>query len=199
MNCVEGKIISNPSPYVCHWFPHRVFYGTIRLITIFICFQSDDTLSFLFKYPISKLSEAEAYQVKTVSTVFGQLCILLLFFQVEMLIYTLSTHKPTIKASDIFTVGTKLLASVSSTISFNVCHFELLQFSRFLELIWKFLGMHYFSGHFVAMLKTWKDTAVQTFKPTLDFKRHWKRQLHMIVSHQNWWVASLILICTDES
>ncbi|XP_045461783.1 uncharacterized protein LOC123671927 isoform X3 [Harmonia axyridis] len=58
---------------------------------------SDDTLSFLFKYPISKLSETEAYQV-------------------EMLIYTLSTHKPTIKASDIFTVGTKLLASISGTV-----------------------------------------------------------------------------------
>ncbi|XP_044757855.1 uncharacterized protein LOC123316007 [Coccinella septempunctata] len=58
---------------------------------------SDDTLSFLFKYPISKLSETEAYQV-------------------EMLIYTLSSQKPTIKASDIFTVGTKLLASISGTV-----------------------------------------------------------------------------------
>ncbi|KAK9880882.1 hypothetical protein WA026_013210 [Henosepilachna vigintioctopunctata] len=58
---------------------------------------SDSTLSFLFKYPISKLSEIEAHQV-------------------EMLIYTLSTHKPEIKASDIFTVGNRLLPSISGAV-----------------------------------------------------------------------------------
>ncbi|KAF2905295.1 hypothetical protein ILUMI_00889 [Ignelater luminosus] len=56
--------------------------------------MSEDILSFLFKYPISKLSTAEAAQV-------------------EMLITTLNIQKPVLRASDIFTVGTRLLASVS--------------------------------------------------------------------------------------
>ncbi|KAF2901088.1 hypothetical protein ILUMI_05099 [Ignelater luminosus] len=58
---------------------------------------SEDILSFLFKYPISKLSPAEAAQV-------------------EMLITTLIIQKPVLRASDIFTVGTRLLASISGTV-----------------------------------------------------------------------------------
>ncbi|KAF2888689.1 hypothetical protein ILUMI_17484, partial [Ignelater luminosus] len=49
-------------------------------------------MPFLFKYPISKLSSAEATQV-------------------EMLITTFHLQKPVLEASDIFTVGTRLLAS----------------------------------------------------------------------------------------
>ncbi|KAF2893178.1 hypothetical protein ILUMI_12994, partial [Ignelater luminosus] len=62
------------------------------IILYLFCFQSEDILSFLFKYPISKLSPAEAAQV-------------------EMLITTLTIQKPVLRASDIFTVGTRLLAS----------------------------------------------------------------------------------------
>ncbi|KAF5279270.1 hypothetical protein FQR65_LT15441 [Abscondita terminalis] len=58
---------------------------------------SDDILSFLFKYPISKLSVSEASQI-------------------EMLIKTIVYQKPVLRASDIFVVSTKLLASVSGTI-----------------------------------------------------------------------------------
>ncbi|CAH0545678.1 unnamed protein product [Brassicogethes aeneus] len=55
--------------------------------------MNEDILSFLFKYPISKLTAAESAQV-------------------EMLITTLITQKPVLRASDIFTVGTRLLAAV---------------------------------------------------------------------------------------
>ncbi|XP_031351366.1 uncharacterized protein LOC116176746 [Photinus pyralis] len=58
---------------------------------------SDDLLSFLFKYPISKLRADEAAQV-------------------EMLIYTLKIQKPVLKASDIFIVGTRLLAPICGTV-----------------------------------------------------------------------------------
>ncbi|KAF2900677.1 hypothetical protein ILUMI_05513, partial [Ignelater luminosus] len=57
----------------------------------------EDILSFLLKYPISKLSPTEAAQVET-------------------LITTLTIQKPVLRASDIFTVGTKLLASISGTV-----------------------------------------------------------------------------------
>jgi hypothetical protein len=50
-------------------------------------------LSFLFKYPISKLTFVESAQI-------------------EILINTLTMQKPLIKASDMFTMGTRLLASV---------------------------------------------------------------------------------------
>lgn len=50
--------------------------------------------SFLFRYPISKLTSEEAAQV-------------------ELLITTLTLQKPILKAGDIFTVGTRLMASVS--------------------------------------------------------------------------------------
>ncbi|KAF2898269.1 hypothetical protein ILUMI_07910 [Ignelater luminosus] len=69
------------------------------LVDMFLSFltHSEDILSFLFKYPISKLSTAEANQV-------------------EMLITTLNIQKPVLRASDIFTVGTRLLASISGTV-----------------------------------------------------------------------------------
>ncbi|CAG9858749.1 unnamed protein product [Phyllotreta striolata] len=54
----------------------------------------DDLLSFLYKYPINRLSRSEASQV-------------------EMLILTLTLEKPILRASDIFTVGTVLLSTVS--------------------------------------------------------------------------------------
>ncbi|KAF2881813.1 hypothetical protein ILUMI_24369 [Ignelater luminosus] len=60
-------------------------------------FQGEDILSFLSKYPISKLSTAEAIQVETFIT-------------------TLLLQKPVFRASDVFTVGTRLLASMSGTI-----------------------------------------------------------------------------------
>ncbi|KAF2901087.1 hypothetical protein ILUMI_05098 [Ignelater luminosus] len=63
----------------------------------FLYFQSEDLLSFLFKYPISKLTTAEATQV-------------------ELLITTLTIQKPVLRASDVFTVGTRLLASISGTV-----------------------------------------------------------------------------------
>jgi hypothetical protein len=58
-----------------------------------LVFQSQDILSFLFKCPVSKLSALESAQI-------------------EMMINTLILQKPQLKASDIFTVGTELLASV---------------------------------------------------------------------------------------
>jgi hypothetical protein len=59
----------------------------------FLLLQSQDILSFLFRCPISKLSPLESAQI-------------------EMLITTLTLQKPQLKASDIFTIGTGLLASV---------------------------------------------------------------------------------------
>ncbi|XP_031355076.1 uncharacterized protein LOC116179424 [Photinus pyralis] len=56
-----------------------------------------DILPFLYKYPINKLTPAEIVQV-------------------EALICTLTLHKPVFRASDLFVVGTGLLASVSGTI-----------------------------------------------------------------------------------
>nr|XP_015833217.1 PREDICTED: uncharacterized protein LOC103312264 isoform X3 [Tribolium castaneum] len=56
---------------------------------------SQDILSFLFKCPISKLNKLESAQV-------------------EMLIATLTIQKPEVKVSDIFTIGTGLLASVKN-------------------------------------------------------------------------------------
>ncbi|KAK4874528.1 hypothetical protein RN001_013888 [Aquatica leii] len=61
--------------------------------------KSEDILSFLFKYPISKLSAAETAQVET-------------------LIIALNLHKPVLNASDIFLVGTRLLASSEDILSF---------------------------------------------------------------------------------
>ncbi|CAH1367220.1 unnamed protein product [Tenebrio molitor] len=58
---------------------------------------SQDILSFLFRCPISKLSPLESAQI-------------------EMLITTLTLQKPQLKASDIFTIGTRLLPSVSGTV-----------------------------------------------------------------------------------
>ncbi|KAF2899422.1 hypothetical protein ILUMI_06753 [Ignelater luminosus] len=70
-----------------------MYVATIERLNI----MSQDILSFLFKYPISKLSRAEAAQV-------------------ELLITTLNIQKPVLNASDIFTVGTRLLASISGTV-----------------------------------------------------------------------------------
>ncbi|KAF2905288.1 hypothetical protein ILUMI_00882 [Ignelater luminosus] len=64
-------------------------------------FQNDDMLSFLYKYPINKLSKAEATQV-------------------EMLITTLYKQKPILRPSDIFTAGTKVFAPVSIIIDSQV-------------------------------------------------------------------------------
>lgn len=69
-------------------------------------------LSYIFTYPISKLNEIEAQQVN--------LTIILLFssrlcntaFQVESLMRNLDKFKPIVKACDIFTVGTHLIATV---------------------------------------------------------------------------------------
>ncbi|KAL3275938.1 hypothetical protein HHI36_020672 [Cryptolaemus montrouzieri] len=88
----ENSIGIHIRTYVSFAAIFSVIVGSGDIIDI-----SDDTLSFLFKYPICKLSEPEAHQV-------------------EMLIYTLSTHKPIIRASDIFTVRTELLASISGTV-----------------------------------------------------------------------------------
>nr|XP_008190686.2 PREDICTED: uncharacterized protein LOC103312264 isoform X2 [Tribolium castaneum] len=70
----------------------------------FLCYQaqkvavmSQDILSFLFKCPISKLNKLESAQV-------------------EMLIATLTIQKPEVKVSDIFTIGTGLLASISGAV-----------------------------------------------------------------------------------
>ncbi|KAF2900674.1 hypothetical protein ILUMI_05510 [Ignelater luminosus] len=71
---------------------HGAIYKNCSYMT-----NSEDLLSFLFKYPISKLSAAEAAQV-------------------EMLITTLTIQKPVLRASDMFTVGTRLLASISGTV-----------------------------------------------------------------------------------
>ncbi|KAK4874529.1 hypothetical protein RN001_013889 [Aquatica leii] len=54
-------------------------------------------LSFLFKYPISKLTAPEAAQI-------------------ELLIITLNLQKPVLTASSIFVVGTRLLGSIIATI-----------------------------------------------------------------------------------
>ncbi|KAG5875142.1 hypothetical protein JTB14_019563 [Gonioctena quinquepunctata] len=59
--------------------------------------KNEDVLSFLFKYPISKLTREEAAQV-------------------EMLVATLTLQKPVVKASDTITVGRRLLASISGTV-----------------------------------------------------------------------------------
>ncbi|KAL3275936.1 hypothetical protein HHI36_020670 [Cryptolaemus montrouzieri] len=59
--------------------------------------QNDNLLQFLFKYPISRLKIEEALQV-------------------EMLIRTLVSLKPTITASDMFVIGTGLLASLSGVV-----------------------------------------------------------------------------------
>jgi hypothetical protein len=65
----------------------------VQISSFKLVFQSQDILSFLFKCPVSKLSSLESAQI-------------------EMLINTLILQKPQLKASDIFTVGTELLASV---------------------------------------------------------------------------------------
>uniref|UniRef100_A0A6P7G8L0 Uncharacterized protein LOC114339068 n=1 Tax=Diabrotica virgifera virgifera TaxID=50390 RepID=A0A6P7G8L0_DIAVI len=59
---------------------------------------SDDLISFLYKFPISKLTKAEANQV-------------------EMLVTTLVLEKPELRASNIFTVGTNLLSSIEMIIT----------------------------------------------------------------------------------
>ncbi|KAF2881816.1 hypothetical protein ILUMI_24372 [Ignelater luminosus] len=77
-------------------------YGFIAAVSLILIeteklhYVGEDIQSFLFKYPISKLSVAEAAQV-------------------EMLMITLRIQKPMFLASDIFTVDTRLLASVSVT------------------------------------------------------------------------------------
>ncbi|XP_074038507.1 uncharacterized protein isoform X1 [Leptinotarsa decemlineata] len=58
---------------------------------------NEDVLSFLFKYPISKLTRQEAAQV-------------------EMLVATLILQKPVVRASDTITIGRRLLASISGTV-----------------------------------------------------------------------------------
>ncbi|KAF2900675.1 hypothetical protein ILUMI_05511 [Ignelater luminosus] len=80
----------------------KTYYGV--LFVVYYTAMADevrkvnqDILSFLFKYPISKLSSTEAAQV-------------------EMLITTLTVRKPVLKASDIFTISTSLLASISGTV-----------------------------------------------------------------------------------
>ncbi|KAF5290632.1 hypothetical protein FQR65_LT01922 [Abscondita terminalis] len=60
---------------------------------------NDDLLSFLFKYRISTLTREEANQV-------------------ELLIKTLVIQKPVLRASDVFTVGTRLLAPSDEFLSF---------------------------------------------------------------------------------
>ncbi|KAF5281033.1 hypothetical protein FQA39_LY05238 [Lamprigera yunnana] len=55
---------------------------------------NNDLLSFLFKYPISTLTNEEANQV-------------------EMLIKTLILQKPVLRASDLCTIGIRLVAPVS--------------------------------------------------------------------------------------
>ncbi|KAF2905294.1 hypothetical protein ILUMI_00888 [Ignelater luminosus] len=78
-------------------------YGSIGVIAMYALggeamkSMNRDTLSFLFKYPISKLNAAEANQV-------------------EMLITTLLIRKPILKASDIFKVETRLFASITGTV-----------------------------------------------------------------------------------
>ncbi|XP_065161027.1 uncharacterized protein [Atheta coriaria] len=59
--------------------------------------HSDDITSFLFRYPISKLTPSEAAQI-------------------EILLTTLHTQKPILKASGIFTIGTRLMASITGTV-----------------------------------------------------------------------------------
>nr|XP_023022813.1 uncharacterized protein LOC111511034 [Leptinotarsa decemlineata] len=59
--------------------------------------MNEDVLSFLFKYPISKLTRQEAAQV-------------------EMLVATLILQKPVVRASDTITIGRRLLASISGTV-----------------------------------------------------------------------------------
>ncbi|KAF5306383.1 hypothetical protein FQR65_LT18579 [Abscondita terminalis] len=58
---------------------------------------ADSLSSFLFKYPISKLSLEEATQI-------------------ELFIITLRMYKPILTASDMFTVETNLLSSISGTV-----------------------------------------------------------------------------------
>ncbi|KAF2881811.1 hypothetical protein ILUMI_24367 [Ignelater luminosus] len=94
--------------YSLHEFKRDLFleirtYGILAM-PIFVLTEteklnciSEDILSFLFKYPISKLNPAEAAQVET-------------------LITTLHLQRPILKASDVFTVGTRLLASISGTV-----------------------------------------------------------------------------------
>ncbi|CAG9865039.1 unnamed protein product [Phyllotreta striolata] len=62
-----------------------------------ITFLGNDLLSFLYKYPISRLSRNEASQV-------------------EMLILTLTLEKPVLSASDVFIVGTNLLSSITGNV-----------------------------------------------------------------------------------
>nr|XP_022912837.1 uncharacterized protein LOC111423748 [Onthophagus taurus] len=57
----------------------------------------NDVLSFLYQYPISKLTQIEAGEVL-------------------ITINSFITHKPLIKASNMFTVGTPLLASISGMV-----------------------------------------------------------------------------------
>ncbi|KAJ3663177.1 hypothetical protein Zmor_007483 [Zophobas morio] len=59
--------------------------------------MSEKLLSFLFKYPVSKLTPLESAQI-------------------EMLISSLTLLKPQLNASDIFTIGTALLVSLSGTV-----------------------------------------------------------------------------------
>ncbi|XP_031352485.1 uncharacterized protein LOC116177614 [Photinus pyralis] len=58
---------------------------------------TDEILSFLFKYHVSKLTRTEAAQV-------------------EMLINVITAQRPIFNACDIFVVGTKLFATVCGTI-----------------------------------------------------------------------------------
>ncbi|KAJ8922447.1 hypothetical protein NQ315_004394 [Exocentrus adspersus] len=88
-----------------YWFVFfsKFYHSFLSVMSAVICieansihFMSRDLISFLYKYRINKLSDAEALQV-------------------EMLLITLHTEKPVLTASNLFTFGISLLASVSGT------------------------------------------------------------------------------------
>ncbi|KAG5879178.1 hypothetical protein JTB14_037436 [Gonioctena quinquepunctata] len=74
-------------------FITKVFFDKVDAVF----HSNEDLLSYLYTYPISKLSESEAAQV-------------------EILITTLTLEKPELSASNIFTVGTDLLASIAGNV-----------------------------------------------------------------------------------
>ncbi|KAJ3663180.1 hypothetical protein Zmor_007486 [Zophobas morio] len=74
-----------------------IAFGYLCYEAQYIATMSEELLSFLFKFPISKLTVLECAQI-------------------DMLISTLSLQKPDIKASDIFTLGTGLLVSIAGTV-----------------------------------------------------------------------------------
>lgn len=80
----------------------------------------EEITSYLFRYPICGLSQSEAAQVSVLnlreqkSKLLCFMCFNSMYQQVELLITALDIQVPVLNASDIFILGSKLIASVSN-------------------------------------------------------------------------------------